>query len=33
MGDGSCRFLRESIDITTVAAMITRNGGEVFNAD
>jgi len=33
MGDGSCRFLRDAIDITTVAAMITRNGGEVYNAD
>jgi prepilin-type processing-associated H-X9-DG protein/prepilin-type N-terminal cleavage/methylation domain-containing protein len=29
--DGSVRFLRESINIVTLAALATRNGGEVIN--
>ncbi len=31
MGDGSVRFIRESIGITVFAAMGTARGGEVFN--
>ena len=30
LGDGSVRFIRESIDIRTLAALVTRNGGEVI---
>ncbi len=30
MGDGSVRFLKESTPLGVVAAMITRDGGEVF---
>jgi len=32
-GDGSVRFLREAAPAQVVAAMITRDGGEVFNND
>ncbi|HJZ60307.1 MAG TPA: DUF1559 domain-containing protein [Gemmataceae bacterium] len=28
MGDGSVRFIRQSIDVKTFAALVTRNGGE-----
>jgi prepilin-type processing-associated H-X9-DG protein len=31
MGDGSCRFLREGINIGTLAAMVTKANGEVYN--
>jgi prepilin-type N-terminal cleavage/methylation domain-containing protein len=30
MGDGSVRFIRNSISVATFAAMVTRDGGEVF---
>ena len=33
MGDGSVRFLRDSISIRTLAALVTRAGGEVINGD
>jgi hypothetical protein len=33
MGDGSVRFIRSTIDPTTLKALITINGGEVFNLD
>ncbi|MBN9524079.1 DUF1559 domain-containing protein [bacterium] len=33
MGDGSVRFLKSSTPIATLAALITRNGGETLNAD
>jgi prepilin-type N-terminal cleavage/methylation domain-containing protein/prepilin-type processing-associated H-X9-DG protein len=33
MGDGSVRFLRSSTPIATLAALISRNGGETANAD
>ena len=29
IGDGSVRFLRQTIDIRALAALVTRNGGEV----
>ena len=29
IGDGSVRFLRQTIDIRSLAALVTRNGGEV----
>ena len=32
-GDGSVRLLRENISVGVMAALITRNGGEVINAD
>jgi prepilin-type N-terminal cleavage/methylation domain-containing protein/prepilin-type processing-associated H-X9-DG protein len=31
MGDGSVRFLTETVPAQVIAAMITRDGGEVFN--
>jgi hypothetical protein len=31
--DGSVHFLREGTSIQVVAALATRNGGEVFAAD
>lgn len=33
MGDGSVRFLRESISIQALAALVTRAGGEVISGD
>jgi prepilin-type N-terminal cleavage/methylation domain-containing protein/prepilin-type processing-associated H-X9-DG protein len=33
LGDGSVRFVRESIDVQTFAALVTRNGGEVVSGD
>ena len=33
MADGSVRFIRQSINISAFAAMVTRNGGEVLAAD
>jgi prepilin-type N-terminal cleavage/methylation domain-containing protein/prepilin-type processing-associated H-X9-DG protein len=32
-GDGSVRFVRQSIPFRTFAALVTRNGGEVANAN
>lgn len=32
-GDGSVRFVAEAVSIRTVAAMITRMGGEVYDAN
>jgi prepilin-type processing-associated H-X9-DG protein len=32
-GDGSVRFLRQNIGIRTLAAVVTRNGGEVANLE
>jgi prepilin-type N-terminal cleavage/methylation domain-containing protein/prepilin-type processing-associated H-X9-DG protein len=32
-GDGSVRFVRDSVDVITFAAYVTRDGGEVFNID
>ncbi len=32
-GDGSVKFLKESIDLTTYRALGTRNGGEVVSGD
>jgi len=32
-GDGSVKFLKESIDLTTYRALGTRSGGEVVNSD
>ena len=31
--DGSVRFLRESVSITTLAAIVTKGGGEIVNLD
>jgi prepilin-type processing-associated H-X9-DG protein len=31
--DGSVRFLQQSISIRTLAALISRNGGEVLQSD
>jgi hypothetical protein len=31
MGDGSVRFIRQSISVTTFGQMGTRAGGEVIN--
>ena len=33
LGDGSVRFVRQSIDLRTYAAAATRNGGEVLFLD
>jgi prepilin-type processing-associated H-X9-DG protein len=33
MADGSVRFLRESMDVRTLAALATRAGGEVISED
>jgi prepilin-type processing-associated H-X9-DG protein len=30
MGDGSVRFVRETVDLTTWRAMGTMNGGETY---
>jgi len=32
-GNGSVRFVRQSINISALAALISRNGGEVLNLD
>jgi prepilin-type processing-associated H-X9-DG protein len=32
-GDGSCRFLRQSITINTYRALASRDGGEVLSND
>ncbi|HEV3237625.1 MAG TPA: H-X9-DG-CTERM domain-containing protein, partial [Gemmataceae bacterium] len=31
--DGSVHFLQQSISIRTLAALVSRNGGEVFQPD
>jgi prepilin-type N-terminal cleavage/methylation domain-containing protein/prepilin-type processing-associated H-X9-DG protein len=33
LGDGSVRFIRNSVDVKTFAALVTRNGGEVISGD
>jgi hypothetical protein len=33
MGDGSVRFIRQTIALATLQAAITRNGGEVIPND
>ena len=33
MADGSVRFLRAGMSINVLAALCSRNGGEVVNAD
>ena len=33
MGDGSVRFLRSATPIATLAALVSRNGGETSNLD
>jgi prepilin-type N-terminal cleavage/methylation domain-containing protein/prepilin-type processing-associated H-X9-DG protein len=33
LGDGSVRFIRQSIDVKTFAALVTRNGAEVVGSD
>jgi prepilin-type N-terminal cleavage/methylation domain-containing protein/prepilin-type processing-associated H-X9-DG protein len=33
LGDGSVRFIRQSVDVKTFAALVTRNGGETLNLD
>jgi prepilin-type processing-associated H-X9-DG protein len=32
-GDGSVRFLKESINLVTLRGLITLNGGEVISAE
>ena len=33
MGDGSVRFIKDSINVVTLRALITLKGGEVVSAD
>jgi prepilin-type N-terminal cleavage/methylation domain-containing protein/prepilin-type processing-associated H-X9-DG protein len=33
LGDGSVRFIKESVSLPTFAALVTRSGGEVISAD
>jgi prepilin-type processing-associated H-X9-DG protein len=33
MGDGSVRFIAQSISVPTFAALVSRNGGEVIGSD
>jgi prepilin-type processing-associated H-X9-DG protein len=33
MGDGSVRFITQSVSVQTFAALVTRNGGEVIGGD
>jgi prepilin-type processing-associated H-X9-DG protein len=33
LGDGSVRFIKQTIQLRTLAALITRNGGEVVPND
>ncbi|WP_145279650.1 DUF1559 domain-containing protein [Tautonia plasticadhaerens] len=33
LGDGSVRFIKETVGIRTFAALVTRHGGEVLSAD
>ncbi|MDG3006879.1 DUF1559 family PulG-like putative transporter [Paludisphaera mucosa] len=33
MGDGSVRFLRDSISVVTLRALVTKSGGEVVSSD
>jgi prepilin-type processing-associated H-X9-DG protein len=32
-GDGSCRFIKNSVDLQTWRNLGTRNGGEVISSD
>ncbi|WP_152053488.1 DUF1559 family PulG-like putative transporter [Tautonia marina] len=33
LGDGSVRFIKETVNIRTFAGLVTRNGGELLSAD
>ncbi len=33
MGDGSVRFLRDTVNIVTLRSLVTLKGGEVISAD
>ena len=33
MGDGSVRFLKDSVNVVTLRALVTLAGGEVVSAD
>ncbi len=33
MGDGSVRFLKDSVNVVTLRGLVTLNGGEVISAD
>ena len=33
MGDGSVRFLRDTVNIVTLRGLVTLKGGEVLSAD
>ncbi|MFM7109543.1 MAG: H-X9-DG-CTERM domain-containing protein, partial [Planctomycetota bacterium] len=33
MGDGSCRFVKDSITIGQFAALLTRDAGEAYSPD
>ena len=33
MGDGSVRFLKDTVNVVTLRGLVTLNGGEVLSAD
>ena len=33
MGDGSVRFLKDSVNVVTLRGLVTVQGGEVISAD
>jgi prepilin-type processing-associated H-X9-DG protein len=33
MGDGSVRFLKDSVNVITLRALVTMNGGEIVSSD